>query len=104
MRLSNFVAVEQTKPREQVENICGVLISVKPERRFEMRDMLLGFPGVEIHTVTEDGRMVATVEDAEGHWAGATLTRIADVQGVLSVSLVYHHFDTDLDLEGETAS
>ncbi|CAA7621683.1 chaperone NapD [Magnetospirillum sp. SS-4] len=102
MRLSTFVEAEHVKPREQVENICGVLIHVKPEFRHEIHAILTGLPGVEVHVMTEDGRMVVTVEDADGVWAGARITSFNDIQGVLSVTLAYHHFDSDL--EGETVS
>ena len=102
MRLSTFVATEHSKTRTQVENICGVLIHAKPERRHEVHDALSRIPGVEVHTMTDDGRMVVTVEDADGNWAGATITSLTDIQGVLNVALAYHHFDSDL--EGETAS
>ncbi|KIL98641.1 Periplasmic nitrate reductase component NapD [Paramagnetospirillum magnetotacticum MS-1] len=104
MRLATFVATEKSKPREQVENICGVLIHAKPERRHEVQDALGRIPGVEVHTMTDDGRMVVTVEDAQGNWAGATITSLTDIRGILNVSLVYHHFDSDLDLEGESFS
>ncbi len=102
MRLSTFVATEHAKPRDHVENICGVLVHVRPERREEIRAILTGYPGVEVHTVTEDGRMVVTVEDADGVWAGARITSFNDVPGILNVALAYHHFDSDL--EGETVS
>jgi periplasmic nitrate reductase NapD len=102
MRLANFVAAEHVKPREQVENVCGVLVHVKPERRGAVRHALQSLPGVEVHLDTEDGRMVVVVEDAGGTWAGATITSFNDIEGVLSVALVYHHFDSDL--EGEIRS
>lgn len=104
MRLATFVATEHAKPRERVENICGVLVHAKPERRHEVRAALDLIPGVEVHTATDDGRMIVTVEDAAGIWAGATITSLNDIQGVVNVSLVYHHFDSDLDLEGEIVS
>ncbi|MBI2236038.1 MAG: chaperone NapD [Magnetospirillum sp.] len=102
MRLSNFVEKEQTRPHELVENICGVLVYVRPELRDTVRDTLAAMPGVEVHQVTDQGKMVVTVEDADGHWAGATITSFNDVEGVMSFALVYHHFDSDL--EGETVS
>ncbi len=100
MRLSTFVNTEHAKPRDQVENICGVLVHVKPERCQQVHDALAAISGVEIHAMTEDGRMVLTVEDAEGIWAGAKITSFHDIPGVLSVALTYHHFDSDL--EGES--
>ncbi len=102
MRLSTFVASEHAKPRERIENICGVLVHVRPDLRQEIHTALTGISGVEVHTMTDDGRMVVTVEDAGGVWAGAKITSFNDIRGVLNVALVYHHFDSDL--EGETAS
>lgn len=100
MRLSTFVENEHAKPKEQIENVCGVLVHVKPELRHQIHDLLTGISGVEIHAMTDDGRMVVTVEDAEGVWAGAKITSFHDIPGVLSVALTYHHFDSDL--EGES--
>ncbi|RAU22227.1 hypothetical protein CU669_08850 [Paramagnetospirillum kuznetsovii] len=102
MRLSTFVESEHAKPRQQIENICGVLVHVKPDIRHQVNEVLAAKPGVEIHTMTDDGRLVITVEDAEGAWAGSTITSFHDVPGVLSVALVYHHFDSDE--EGECQS
>ena len=102
MRLSTFVASEHARSREQVENICGVLVHVRPALRHEIRTALTDISGVEVHTMTDDGRMVVTVEDAGGVWAGAKITSFHDIPGVLNVALVYHHFDSDL--QGESVS
>lgn len=82
-----------------MENICGVLVHVVPRDRNRIKAALEALPGVEVHTMTDDGRLVVIVEDACGQWAGATITSFHDIEGVLSVALVYHHFDQDL--EGE---
>ncbi|MGE5503568.1 MAG: chaperone NapD [Actinomycetota bacterium] len=100
MRLNAFVAKEDTRPREQVENLCGVVVWARPERRHQVSDALSAIAGVEVHAVTDEGKLVVTVEDAEGRWAGATITSFNDIEGVLNVALVYHHFDSDL--EGES--
>jgi nitrate reductase NapD len=97
MRLSTFVKNEHAKPKQQIENICGVLVHVRPELRHQVHEALTGIAGVEVHTMTDDGRMVVTVEDADGVWAGAKITSFSDIQGVLSVALAYHHFDSDLE-------
>lgn len=99
MRLGTFVAREHEAPRVSVENICGVLVHVVPRDRNRIKAALEALPGVEVHTMTDDGRLVVIVEDADGQWAGATITSFHDIEGVLSVALVYHHFDQDL--EGE---
>lgn len=102
MRVNCFVQKEKARPHTGVENVCGVLVHARPDRRDAVRTALEELPGVEIHVATEDGRLVVTVEDADGNWAGATISRFNDIPGVLSVALVYHHFDSDL--EGESVS
>ncbi|MCA1908674.1 MAG: chaperone NapD [Magnetospirillum sp.] len=99
MRLGTFVEHEHQAMRPTVENICGVLVHVVPARRQQIRAELEARPGVEVHTMTDDGKLVVVVEDAEGQWAGSIITSFHDIDGVLSVALVYHHFDKDL--EGE---
>jgi nitrate reductase NapD len=100
MRLNSFVAKENARPRAEVENLCGVVVWARPDSRWQVRDALATLPGVEVHAVTDEGKMVVTVEDAAGRWAGATITSFNDIEGVLNVALVYHHFDSDL--EGES--
>jgi nitrate reductase NapD len=76
-------------------NICGVLVNVRPERLTQVMAELAEMPGTEIHQSAPDGRVVVTVEDVPGKWAGNTLTDINNIQGVLSAALVFHHRDGD---------
>jgi periplasmic nitrate reductase NapD len=99
MRVNGFVAHEKQRPHTTVENICGVLVHARPEARFDVARALEALPGVEIHTMGDQGKLVVTVEDAGGTWAGATIDQFNQVPGVLSVALVFHHFDKEC--EGE---
>ena len=99
MRLGTFVAREHDAPRQRIENICGVLVHVVPAARHRVKAALEALPGVEVDTMTDDGKMVVIVEDAQGQWAGATITSFHEIEDIVSVALVYHHFDEDL--EGE---
>ena len=76
-------------------NICGVLVHVRPERLAQVMAEMAAMPGTEIHQSAPDGRIVVTVEDVPGKWAGNTLTDINNIQGVLSAALVFHHRDGD---------
>jgi periplasmic nitrate reductase NapD len=80
-------------------NICGVLVHVHPEHLAQAMAALVELPGTEIHQSAPDGRIVVTVEDVPGKWAGNTLTDINNIEGVLSAALVFHHRDSDLDDE-----
>ncbi|CAA7625540.1 chaperone NapD [Magnetospirillum sp. UT-4] len=99
MRVNAFIAREHAEPPVRPVNICGVLVHARPEKLDQVKPEILALPGCEIHAGAEDGRLVVVVEDAEGELASTTINRINDIPGVLSVALVYHHFDTDL--EGE---
>ncbi|MBC7908778.1 MAG: chaperone NapD [Rhodospirillaceae bacterium] len=100
MRVNSFLAHEKERPHRQVENICGVLLHARPDLLSEVTAALEALPGVEIHMTGAEGKMVVTVEDAEGTWAGATMDQFNKIPGVLSVTLAYHHFDSEL--AGET--
>jgi nitrate reductase NapD len=73
-------------------NIAGVVIHARPEKLEGVEAQLLELPGVEIHATADDGRMVVTVEDEESR-LGDTVMAFHDVDGVLSASLIYHHFE-----------
>ena len=81
-------------------NICGVLVHVRPDSMEQSLEVLENLPGTEIHQTAPDGRVVVTVEDTPGKWAGNTLTDINNIEGVLSAALVFHHRDDMGDGEG----
>jgi len=76
-------------------NIAGVVVHARPEKLSGVEAQLLELPGVEIHATAEDGRMVITVEDRElkESSVGDTVMAFQNVDGVLSASLIYHHFE-----------
>jgi nitrate reductase NapD len=72
-------------------NMCGVLVHTRPENLNDVTARIAALPGVEVHQSSPDGRLVVTIEDIPGRWAGETLTDMQTEPGVLSASLVYHH-------------
>jgi len=86
-----------------VLDICGVLVRARDEQAQQVRERLQRIPGVEVHAVAEQGRLIVTVE---GQGEGSTLdtiNRLAGVEGVLATSLVYQHTDHE-EPEQESAS
>jgi len=73
-------------------NIAGVVIHARPEKLAGVETQLLELPGVEVHATADDGRMVVTVEDEESR-LGDTVMAFHNVDGVLSASVIYHHFE-----------
>ena len=85
-------------------NVCGVLIFAHPDYMDDVQKQLEGEDGVEIHAVTENGRLIATVEKDDQQQTGDMLNRLQTLDHVISVSMVYQYFDKVADNEWEMAS
>ena len=77
-------------------NISGVLVHIRPEQVAAVTSRLDSLDGVEIHTATEDGRLVVTIENDAGPMI-ETMNAFHEIDGVLSASLIYHHFDDEIE-------
>lgn len=74
-------------------SIASLVLRIRPETRAEAEAALLAFPGVECHGMSEDGRLVVTVEDAPQAAMSDTLIAIHRVPQVLAATLAYEHSD-----------
>lgn len=73
-------------------NISGIVVRTHPKRREAVKLQLITLPGVEIHAATDDGRMVVTIENDAASMI-ETMNSFYGIKGVVSASLIYHHFD-----------
>ncbi|MCK6374734.1 MAG: chaperone NapD [Zoogloea sp.] len=76
-------------------NIVSLVLRIKPETRAEAEAALTAFPGVECHGMSDDGKLVVTVEDAEGAAMSDTLIALHRVPQVLAATLAYEHCDVE---------
>ncbi|OGI41193.1 MAG: hypothetical protein A2140_05365 [Candidatus Muproteobacteria bacterium RBG_16_62_13] len=76
-------------------NIAGVLIHSLPGSTETVKHSLTTLPGVEVHAVSADGRMVVTVEGESADALADAFRGFNNMSGVLSAAMVYHHFDSD---------
>jgi nitrate reductase NapD len=76
-------------------NVIGVLVHAAPDRAEPVAAALALIPGVEVHAVGADGRLVVTAADAAGRFASDSLMAMNQVAGVLSTALVYHACEPD---------
>jgi nitrate reductase NapD len=76
---------------ESESNICGLVVHARPGLAQAVQGRLIALPGVEVHASTPDDRLVVTVEDAGDRRCLDTVTRLQDIEGVLSTALVYQH-------------
>lgn len=74
-------------------NICGCLVHVLPHRVGPVRSAMAEEDGVEVHTESDDGRIVIVVEDTSSRLASETIMDLHQVPGVISITLTYHHFE-----------
>jgi nitrate reductase NapD len=80
-------------------NVSSVIIRTRPEFGASVGATLGAWPGVGVHAITADGRIVATLEDSSTGTAADMYVRLHDVVGVFSVSMVYQYSDESKDEE-----
>lgn len=76
-------------------SISGLVVHALPERTEGVREQLVRLDGVEVHAISDDGRMVITVDVPDDHKAADTLMEMQKQDGVLSASLIYNHFENN---------
>ena len=81
-------------------NISSVVVRAHPDKLAEVQASLLAIPGVEIHAVTEEARIAATLEDTSTSRAADTYVSLHNIPGVLTVTLIYQYDDADDGVSG----
>ena len=76
-------------------SISSLIVHTRPGAADSVRDHLSCFDGVEVHAVTEDGRLVVTVDQPDDAKASETFLAFEALEGVLSTSLVFNYFEQD---------
>lgn len=76
-------------------NIAGVLVHSRPQQVDDVRAAFSRMPGVEVHEVSVEGKMVVTVEQVRGSDIADIMTQFHYTDGVLSAAMVYHHYEHD---------
>ena len=72
-------------------HIAGIVVHVFPESVQQVAASIAGFPGVEIHAASRDGKLVVTLEAPSAREIAARIEHIQRLDAVLSASLVYQH-------------
>lgn len=75
-------------------NISSLLIHVQPQRAERVRAQLEQMPGVEVHAVTAEGRLIVTIEKSGDLEMGRAFEQLGAIPGVHATTLVYHHSET----------
>ena len=80
-------------------NISSIIVHAKPTELSSVRGSLEQLPGVEIQAATEDGKLVVTIETETDGETTSTYDRIGQMDGVMSVAMVFHQYESDPDSE-----
>ncbi len=80
-------------------NISSVLVSARPGMASHVQACLCALNGVEVHALSEEGRLVVTIEADSDQMVADMFATINQQSGVLSVAMVYHQFESDPDEE-----
>lgn len=75
-------------------NISSLLIHAQPERAEQVRVQLEQLPGLEVHALTADGRLIVTLEKGDDQDMTRLIEQLRAISGVLATTLVYHHSET----------
>jgi nitrate reductase NapD len=75
-------------------NISSLLIHVQPQCAEHVRAQLEQLPGVEVHAVTAEGRVIVTVEQRDDLEMTRAFEQLGAIPGVQATTLVYHHSET----------
>lgn len=74
-------------------NIAGLIVHSHPHKTAFVKGRLEILPGVEVHAVIENGRIVITVEEDDGNEMTDIIMQLHNVDGVLSAAMIYHHYE-----------
>lgn len=88
-------------------NICGVLVHARATSLNHVEACLNNMQGVEVHTITDDGRLIVTVESEDRRYVADTISGLHTIDGVLSAAMVYQYSDEineHLATEGEMSA
>lgn len=80
-------------------HISSLIVDARADQAAELRDTLATWPGVEVHALTPEGRLVLTLETDTDAQTTDLYARIGTARGVMSLALVYHHFEPETELE-----
>lgn len=82
-------------------NVCGVLVHAHDNQIDQVKKLLEQQDGVEVHAVTDNGRLVVTVEHDRRKTVGDRIMGFYELPGVLSAAMIYQYSDNDLDVDVE---
>jgi len=80
-------------------NLSSLVVDVHPDHASAVCAVLGQWPGVEVQASTGQGKLIVTIEaDSDAQTTGI-FARINALDGVMSVSMVYHQYEPEPEQE-----
>ena len=76
-------------------NISSAIVHARPGEADQVRARLAAVDGVEVHAVSDVGKIIVTLESVDDAGTVATFEAISALAGVLSASMVYHQVESN---------
>ena len=80
-------------------NISSAVVSAFPGCAEAVRQTLIALPGIEVHAVSAEGRIVVTLECSSDQGAAEVFETVRQTTGVLSTMLVFTQTEQDPNQE-----
>jgi nitrate reductase NapD len=82
-------------------HVSSLVVHARPERADDIAGAVARLEGAEIHQRIAGGKLIVTLETAGTAEIMQRLERINDLPGVISATLVYHHWEPVSEAESE---
>ncbi len=74
-------------------SISSFVIHSHPADVAGLNDKLTSLDGIEVHTITDDGRFVVTLDQPDDYKSADILSQLQNLNEILNISLVYNYFE-----------
>jgi nitrate reductase NapD len=85
-------------PASPEVHMSSLVVHVRPENAYAVRAAMTGMAGVEVHA-EQGGKIIVTLETDTEADIVTRLNEISLLDGVMSATLVYHHFEPVADAD-----
>jgi nitrate reductase NapD len=75
--------------------IAGVVVYARPGHIRAVEQAVSVQPGVEVHAVSEDGKLVVTIEGESRGEVADMIYKLDRLDGVMNAAMVYEHSEYD---------
>ncbi len=78
---------------DQEFHVSSLVVLTQPPLRHQLAEQIGALEGAEIHAISDEGKLVVTLEGPSQRQIMAAIDAIQAMPGVLSAALIYHQFD-----------